>query len=733
MKKLIISLLLLATVLGVDAAPKLISIETKAKGLYLLIEDSGRVSQSHFGDKLLSSDDLIAGYSSLAASKLRDAYPTVGTVQIGEPALKLTHSDGNMTTQLEYVEHKSTVELDGAMIKSEILLRDNHYPLDVKLIYKAYQQENIITSAVEITNREKGKIAIDCQMSSAIAIEAESYHLTRYYGSWASEMQLVEGELKDGITVIDNKAGVRTSQDGAPTFILSLNNPASETEGEVIIGSLAWSGNYKFSFEVDNAQRLYILSGMNDYLSRYNLSPKQSLATPEMVLAHSSNGVGEASRNLHRWVRRYNIQDGDQERPIVLNSWEGVHFDIEESSICDMIADAAGMGVEIFVLDDGWFGMKHPRNKADAGLGDWVVNTDKLPNGLQALIDKCHECGIRFGLWVEPEMVNPRSELAERHPDWIVSSPNREPLLERNQLLLDLSNPKVQDFVYNAVATILKEHPDVAYIKWDANRLVQEIGSSYQAKMEQSHFWHDYTKGLYSVYEKLSNDFPDVIFQACASGGGRIDYGSIKYHHEVWGSDNTDAEKRLFINWGISQYMPSIALASHVSHSPNRQTRVGSSIKFRFDLSMSERLGIELLPAKLTPAELDWTRRAVAEYKKIRPIVQFGDLYRLNSPYSDDDFAALSYVGEDLNKAVIFAYSIDYHHKDEYLIVKAQGLDPQKRYTIREILPVEVGGKPRYTTSLNGKTLSGDFLMKVGIDTKLKYRHDSALFELVAE
>ncbi len=722
--------MLFATLASYALPSQVISIESENKAIYLLVEESGRVRQTYFGDKLSDATPFTTLYGSTAIHK-KDAYPTFGTGYTGEVALKLTHADGNMTTRLVYESHTTESLLDGALVETKVRLKDEYYPLYVTLIYKAYQQENVLTVATLIENGEKKPIRLEGVASAYLSMQADSYWLTRFKGSWADEMKLVETPIEAGITTIDSKLGVRTTQQSSPSFILSFDQQANETMGEVILGSLAWSGNYKLSFEVNNAHTLQLLAGVNDFLSDYTLAPKEQFETPELVLAHSTQGVGEASRNLHRWVRRYNLQDGNDERPVVLNSWEGAYFSFDEEVIKTMITNAASMGVEVFVLDDGWFGNKYPRNNDKAGLGDWEVNTQKLPNGIEALVDHARSEGIRFGIWVEPEMVNPQSELAERHPDWIVTSPHRTPLPMRSQLLLDLTNPKVQEFVYEVVAKLLRSHPEIAYIKWDANRHVEDFGSSYLDKEKQSHFWIDYINALYVVYERLTTDFPDVIFQACSSGGGRVDYGSIKYHHEFWASDNTDGESRTFINWGMSYFMPSQAVASHVSMSPNHQTGNITPIKFRFDVAMAQRLGVELQPTKLTPAELAWTKEGIALYKQIRPIVQLGDQYRLISPYANTGYTSLMYVDEQQDKAVLFAYSLDFHMRDGDFRVKLQGLDPNKKYRVNELMPNRNNaGKPAYKVIGENKILSGDYLMQQGLHMKLYRRNESAVVQL---
>ncbi|MFI3304958.1 MAG: alpha-galactosidase [Rikenellaceae bacterium] len=729
MKKSLLTALLATTMITLAAAERqVIPIETASKGYYIVVGDDGRAWQGHFGER-------VNDYTLLADTYLNSwdeheqpipLYPTYGTRYTGEPALRATHADGNLTTRLIYDSHTTTTLNDGDLIQTEVKLRDEHYPFEVVLTYKSYQAEDVFSISTKITNRERGDVKIQGAMSNHLMVQADKYWLTRYYGAWAKEMNMVESELQDGITILDSKRGIRTTQDGTPTFILSMNHPAQERSGEVIIGSLAWSGNYKLSFEYDNAFRLQIGAGVSDFLSEYTLGRGESLETPEFVLAHSSEGVGKASRNLHRWVRRYNLQDGDEVRPIVLNSWEGAYFSFDEDIIKAMIEDAASMGVEMFVLDDGWFGTTHPRDNAAAGLGDWEINYKKLPNGLQGLIDHTRKFDIEFGLWVEPEMVNPDSELAERHPDWIVTSPNRTPLEERDQLLLDLSNPKVRDFAHNVVAKYLRAYPDIKYIKWDANRHVEDLGSSYLSNGRQSHFWIDYIESLYQIYDELSSEFPDVIFQACSSGAGRVDYGSLKYHHEVWGSDNTDPESRVYINWGINQYLPAQAVASHVSQSPNHQTDNITPIKFRFDVAMAQRLGVELQPKLLSETELEWTKRGIEIYKtKVRPIVQLGDQYRLISPYSDTGYASTSYVAEDKSAAVAFVYSLDFHYRDSYLTLKLDGLDPDKQYLVEELMPAA-----KQAFNGVGNTYSGDYLMKVGMKLSIEQRNASAVFML---
>lgn len=717
---------------------QLIPVETDDLGLYLVVTPKGEVFQQYLGLKLNEPENILTDCNNNNNNSKNvegEAYSAFGNGNTNEVALKASHADGNMTTVLCYEKHE-TKKLSDNITLTEITLKDRFYPFYVYLKYKTYLKENIFECSASIFHRESQAVKLDGNASACLVLKARKYFLTHFYGAWSAEMKMTEDELSNGIKIIDSKKGVRTTQSESPSFILSLNRPSNEDLGEVIAGTLAWSGNYKTSFQIDDLNNLHILSGMNDFMSDYYLPPATELELPPFIFTYSAKGVGEASRHFHRWARSYGIRDGNTLRPVILNSWEGAYFDFNETVLKNMIDDAARMGAEMFVLDDGWFGNKYPRNNDRAGLGDWEINCKKLPGGLKSLIDYAKQKELQFGLWVEPEMVNPESELAEKHPEWIVKGLHRETMLWRNQLLLDLSNPEVQDFVYHVVFNVLSKHPGISYIKWDANRHVENFGSAYLDADKQSHFWVAYNKGLYKTYDRLMQAFPNVIFQACSSGGGRVDYGALKYHHEFWASDNTDARSRIFINWGFSQLFPAIATGSHVSQSPNHQTKHISPLKFRFDVAMAQRLGLELQPKLLTASELEWTQRAVATYKRIRPVVQFGDLYRLISPY-ENDRASLMYVDSGKSKAILFAYNFGYYIREDYPQIKLKGLSPNKKYKITEILPeIKATGKngkdkgEKWTFAGNGKIFTGDFLMKYGIRVKIRYTYESAVFEL---
>jgi Alpha-galactosidase len=651
-------------------------------------------------------------------------YPSYGGRYYLNPALQVTHADGVLTTDLVY-EGFSSQKTNDNITETIIHLKDKLYPVYVEIVFTAYQKENIISQSVNIRHQEKGVLRVENIASSYLPIHAGSYYLTHFHGTWAREMQVAEEMLTPGIKVIESKKGVRTTQSENPSFLLSLNTPLQENAGDIYAGSLAWSGNYKLSFELDETGRLGIVSGINPFASGFNLKANEVLKMPALLLSYSSSGAGQISRNFHDWGRKYGMTHGDKEHPIILNSWEGAYFNFTESTIIEMIDNAAKFGVEMFVLDDGWFGNKFPRNGDNAGLGDWQVNRKKLPGGIDRLANHAAEKGMKFGIWIEPEMVNPDSELAHKHPEWIVKSGKREILPMRNQWLLDLSNPAVQDFVYNTFAEVISLSPHISYVKWDANRHADNVGSEYLPKENQSHFWYEYVKGLYNVYNRIRENYPDIQIQLCSSGGGRLDYGALKYHDEFWTSDNTNALDRIFIQYGTGLFFPAIAAGAHVSTSPNHQTGMILPLKFRFDVAMSGRLGLELQPSDLKGSDYDFAAQAVATYKKIRPVVQFGDLYRLISPYDIGGWASHMYVAKDKKEAVLFAYSIRNHGRTEYFETKLNGLNPDKEYKVSEI---NVENGVRFWQ--DGHIFSGDYLMKAGIILPVGNPFDSVVLHL---
>lgn len=701
----------------------IIPVSTANSSLILGTGPSGQMLFLHYGGRIANPADFECWRSNVNLDYGSEylAYPAAGGRNFGSEALCVTYADGAINTELCYVSH--SVSDGDACTHTRILLRDPKTGLELTLCYKAYQEEDVIVCHSEIVNPGRKPVVLQSYYSNCMHVRADQYLLTHFHGSWASEMQIDRELLTHGMKVIENREGTRTTHNENPSFMLSLNTSSfSENSGEVIAGALAWSGNYRINFQMDETGEVNIISGINPFNSEYTLEKGGRFVTPDMVYTYSAEGAGKASRNLHDWARKAGCYSSDMV-PTLLNSWEGAYFDFDTKTITDMIDEAHSLGLELFVLDDGWFGSKYPRNDDTQGLGDWCVNTDKLPEGLSYLSDHAHSLGMKFGIWIEPEMVNPRSELYEKHPDWIVAEQGRPFYTIRNQYLLDLSNPDVQDYVVSVFDNVVSEG-NVDYVKWDANRHFQSPGSS--TLKEQSRIWVEYVHGLYSVLERIRSRHPQLMIQACSSGGGRVEYGVLNYFNEVWTSDNTEARCRARIQYGTNMIYPAIVTGSHVSAVPNHQTGNVTPLKFRFDLAASGRLGMELQPKAMTEEEKCFARKAIASYKEYRDLLVEGDLYRLLSPY-DTDFYALMYVSKDKRRAVVFTYCLEFQSRVLEPQIRLYGLDAGKNYRIREL------NTDQPTFWGEGKVFGGDFLMNEGINPLLDTIYDSAVFYLEAE
>lgn len=707
---------------------KLIKVSTDNHEMIFKVLQNKKVSFEYWGEKLNDPSPLLEKkyrFYHLTKDQLRpEIYQSYYGNTYLDPALRITHSDGLLTTELEYLT-TDTKAIDSNITETVIKMKDKLYPLYVDIKYKAYKKEDVICQSVSVRHNENGKIKIEKIASSYIPFHADSYYLSHYNGAWSEEMQQYEEKLNPGKISIESRRGVRTTLSANPSFLLSINKPADEYSGEIYAGSLAWSGSYDITFEYEENKSVHMVAGMNSFASTYNLPANKEFTTPEMVLTYSNAGRSQISHNLHNWARQYSIQHGNKVRDIVLNSWEGAYFDFDEKVITDMIDDASALGIEMFVLDDGWFANKYPRNSDTQGLGDWQTNTKKLPRGIKYFGEYAHKKGIKFGIWIEPEMVNPKSALAEQHPDWIVGSVKRENTTVRDQWILDMTNPAVQDFVVKTFDEVVSLSPYISYIKWDANRYVGNVNSSNLSPEEQTHFWIDYTNGLYSVYERIRTKYPNITIQQCSSGGGRVDFGALKYHDEFWTSDNITALDRIFIQYGTNIFFPAISSASHVSTSPNHITNMEIPLKFRFDVAMSGRLGMELQPKDIKGDDYTFAKKAIDSYKKVRPIVQLGDLYRLVSPY-ETNWASLMYVSKDKSQAVFFAYSLKFQGETSWLETKMKGLDPNKTYIITELNTRD--SKTAFWGS--SKEFTGEFLMKNGVNLAITRPFESTVLLL---
>ena len=696
-------------------------VRVRTSGMEMVLDApvGGELQIRYFGPSLSQAD-----FENIQCSGIKpyDAYPAYGRLTVHEPgfepALAVTHADGNMSTELIVEGVEVFAEPSGAEV-TRVCMKDKVYPFGVHVCFRAYPDVDMIETWTEISNNEKRPVLLRRFDSGFLPVRLGDTWISHLSGGGNNEGLLIQEPLTRGMKVIKNKDGNRNSHTAHAEVMFSLDGKPRENEGRVIGAALCYGGNYELRVDTVYEDWHFFYAGINPDNSEYHLSKGETFVTPVLAYTYSAEGLSGASRNFHKWGRKYKLAHGSAERKILLNSWEGVYFDIKESEMEQMMADIASMGGELFVMDDGWFGAKYPRNNAKGGLGDWVVDARKLPGGIDFLVETARRHGIKFGIWIEPEMVNVRSEVYEKHPDWIINAPERELATGRGdaQLILDLGNPDVQDHVFSIFDRIMSENPEIDYVKWDANMSVLSHGSQYLPSDRQSHLLIEYHRGFAKVCERIRAKYPDVTVQACASGGGRANWGILPWFDEFWVSDNTDALQRIYIQWGTSYFFPAIAMGSHISAVPNRHLARTTSLKYRIDVAMSGRLGMELQPKHMTAQEKDMCRRAIAEYKEIRPVVQFGDIYRLASPYEGKNFASMMYCSEDKSKAVFYWWKLETFFDEHLPKVTMAGLDPSKLYLVRELNRIDSMPLP-----YEGKKFSGRFLMETGLE--IPYTHN---------
>ncbi|WP_128546805.1 alpha-galactosidase [Larkinella soli] len=720
--------LLFTTFFPAGAAPgdRHIVIETQRTALVIRVDQAGDPTIVHLGPRLQRTDE----YAGVPENGKRgedyttiynSAYTPAGGRNLLEPAIQAIHADGNPSLDLKYVRHETRNEADGVVLTT-VFLKDPQYPFEVSLFYKAYQKEDVIEQWSSIRHSEKKPVRLQKYASANLYLPAQRYYLTNFSGDWAREMNPQEVELTAGLKVLDTKLGTRAHLFQPPSFLLSLNRPAEEETGEVVAGTLAWSGNFQLQFEVDPLKNLRVIAGINPYASEYTLAPGKELVTPALIFSYSNMGKGAVSRNLHRWARKHRIPQGEGNRLTLLNNWEATYFDFNEEKLSALFKDGKKLGVDLFLLDDGWFGNKYPRNDDHTSLGDWEENKQKLPHGIGYLVKEAESAGIRFGIWLEPEMVSPKSELYEKHPDWVLKLPNRPEYYFRNQLVLDLTNPKVQDFVYGVVDNLLTKNPTLSYIKWDCNAVIYNAFSA--TNPNQQHLYVEYVQGLYKVLERVRAKYPTLPLMLCSGGGGRVDYGALKYFTEFWPSDNTDGLERVFIQWNYSYFFPAIATCNHVTDWGKQP------IKFRTDVAMMGKMGYDIVVSKLEEKELAFSQEALKTYARLKDVIWKGDLFRLASPLTGD-VASLLYVTEQQDRAVWFSYLVGNRYREgSQAPIRLKGLSPAKRYKVQELNIFPGTNSP---INRNPVVLSGDYLMTVGFNPMVDARRASVVLEVTEE
>lgn len=658
---------------------------------------------SHYRYMAALDTGAAGGYGSTAALPLE--YPTFGA-DLRAPALHARYADGSRVTRLEYVGHRifagkpaleglpATYGTADEVETLELTLRDALTGLEAVLQYAIFPAQDAIARSVRLTNG--GEQPIDLLQVASVSVDFADAQLDMLHldGHWARERHIQREPVTYAAHSIQSRGG--NSSHLHNPFMALLSPDATETAGDAYGFSLVYSGNFVALADKDSHDMLRAQIGINDFDFGWRLESGESFQTPEAVLVYSAEGLGGMSRRYHRLYRdhlcRGRFQHAD--RPVLVNNWEATYFNFNEEKLLAIADKAKTLNIDMLVLDDGWFGK---RNSDNCSLGDWVCNTEKLPDGLRGLGRKLNEKGLKFGLWFEPEMVSPDSDLYRAHPDWCLHVHGRARSEGRQQLVLDLSRPEVCDYIIGAVGSVLESAP-IAYVKWDMNRSFSEIGSAALAPVDQPALAHRYMLGLYRVMETLTSRFPEVLFEGCSSGGGRFDPGILYYMPQIWCSDDTDAVERLYIQYGTSVVYPAVSMGAHVSACPNHQTGRTTPFKMRGDVAMSGQFGYELDLSALSEEDLALAKEQVAFYKKYRHTVQQGDMYRLCDPFREP-FAAWEFISPEQDTVLVCTFVIAGTPSVDAKRVRLQGLQPQAVYV----------------DEATGREYSGEFLMQMGV------------------
>jgi alpha-galactosidase len=683
------------------------------------VNAQGELESVYWGARLAAGDPLNTPKAKGRAFEMDDTpqeFAGWGGGLLAEPSLKVTFPDGNRDLVLHYVSHK----IDGTTIN--VVLRDIQRDLYVNLHYSIDADTGILARSADVTNKTNAPVLIEQAAAGEWNLPASTAYSLRYLsGRWGGETELQSKALQPGATVLESRRGL-TGHQFAPWFAVAQNSAVTEWDGQVWFGALAWSGSWRITIEQDPLQQVRIVGGFNPFDFGYSLAPGQTLATPIIYGGVSQHGFSEVSHLEATYQLAHILPQAPHPRlrPILYNSWEATAFNVTEQGQEALADKAASIGVERFVMDDGWFST---RKDDHAGLGDWYPDPTKFPHGLKALIDHTHQLGMDFGLWVEPEMVNENSELYRKHPDWIIHFYDRPRTQARAQFVLNMAIPEVREYVLQFLDKLLSDN-DIAFLKWDANRTFAEPGWPQVAPDQQKKLYVDYVNGYYGVLRELRLRHPKVEIESCSGGGGRVDLGVMKLTDEVWTSDNTDPFDRLSIQDGFTYaYTPQIMMA-WVTDSPNWYNHRSTSLTYRFLSAMQGSLGLGADLNKWTPDDFATAKLLVAAYKQIRSMVQQGVLYRLVSPTGGSNFSSTESVAQDGKDAVIFAFLHSEQMQYPVPTVFPRGLQPESIYSASGF-----GGNVAEGTPASA---SGAFWMNHGIDFRLEGDYSAAALVLKA-
>ena len=687
-----------------DSTTKSFFLETKNTMYQMKVDPIGVLKHIWYGEKTFCDMEYLLNYGdvgfsgnpydvqddrtySLDTIPLEYSCGGIGDFRIS--AIDIQHKNGSNALDLRYASHSivkgkysinglpAVYDNDNSMETLEIVLKDTSSKVQVTLKYAILESLDIITRCATITNNGNSAIKITKADSICLDVPKNSWELVHFYGKHAMERQVERVPLIRGIQEISSKRGTSSHQHN-PAVILCQKD-CTETNGNCIGALLVYSGSFKTQIEVDQLEQTRLVMGINDDRFSWNLEENQTFYTPEVILSYSSNGFERLSHNFHNVIRN-NICRGKyklSERPVLINNWEATYFNFNEEKIFNIVKQASELGVDMFVLDDGWFGKRDDDN---SGLGDWFVNDKKLKGGLKPLVEKITSLGMKFGIWFEPEMISEDSDLYRNHSDWVIKIPNRLPTKSRNQLVLDMSREDVRNYLYNCISNIL-DSAEISYIKWDMNRSICDLYSNSLSAENQGELSYRYVLGLYELLERLTSNYPNVLFEGCSGGGGRFDAGILYYCPQIWCSDNTDAYSRTKIQYGTSFFYPISTMGSHVSCTPNHQTGRITPLETRGITAMAGSFGYELDLNTLSEDEKLSVKQQIIKFKQYRSLIHNGNYYRLTNPMSEN-LAIWSFVNEDKSKVLVQGMIYQSRSNCVGYTVKLTGLDLDKKYRL---------------------------------------------------
>lgn len=719
---------------------KVFSLDTEHTSYQFRVAEYGFLEHLYYGRRIADAADYLPvrirhGFEAnpyesgkdrtICLDVLEQEYPGFGVSDFKVPAVSVINGDGSNCIDLRYVSHRilegkyeinglpSLKEHDGAWQTLEVVLRDPYTDMEVTLVYGVLEQYDIITRCARIRNGGEKTVYVNGAHSTCISFPTDKMDLITFYGSWGHERCAERTPVRHGKITVDSVRGISSHYQN-PSAVL-CGEDATETAGDCYGVALVYSGNFAITAEVNDFKQTRLVAGVNPETLYWELTPGAVFETPEAVMTYSGEGLTGMSHNLHRAVKYHLIprQFINQRCPVLINNWEATMIDFDEEMLISIAEKAKELGVEMFVMDDGWFGRRTDEYR---GLGDWQCNLDKLPSGIAGFSKRIHDMGLKFGLWIEPEMVSEDSRLYEEHPDWSIQIPGRKPTRQRYQLILDFSRDEVVDAVFDQLYEEFKD-AGLDYIKWDMNRSMTDRFSAALPAERQGEVCHRYVLGLYRLMEKLTTAFPDVRFEGCSGGGGRFDMGVLFYMPQIWCSDDTDAVERIHIQYGTSMIYPPCTMGAHVSECPNQQTGRTVSVDTRAAVACFGTFGYELDLNQLSEEEQDAVRRQVIYYKEHGLVSAHGDYYRLTNPEREREYAAFMSVSEDQRCAVL-AYVQRVSGANKGIIyLRLRGLEEQTIYCVEEL----------------GLKLSGAALMYAGLPMPaIKADNEARVFTLSA-